>query len=789
MRRSPVITGLGVLSSAGSSIPEFRTHIAAGTCCLSPIRGTDAPSLRSRFAGLLPESEAPRLAPAAGLESLDRFVHIALAAAREALADARVRPAELGPRMGLVLATCSGPMLLIEAHYERILRGTPAITPEQLFAKRYYSGAKALAHALGVQGLSTTVVTACSAGTAAVALAADLVHSGLLDLALAGGSDAFATSTLAGFEGLKATCDARCAPFSKPLGLNLGEGAGFVVVETPESATKRSARIHARVLGSGLSNDAYHCSAPEPAGRGLANAMRRALADAGLEPDHIRYINAHGTGTEANDKAEVRAIRRVFGSRAGHLPVSSTKSMIGHCLGAAGTIEILASVVCAQTGVFPPTANFTGPRDGCDLDCIPDSGRPWESPRVFMSNNSAFGGHNASIILATPESAPESRPAPAPSNPNSPANVAQPIWVTACGLVSPAGLGADAVRAARSSGRSGIAPVSVPGLPPLLAGRVDEAAVDHFDRRLDLRGLDRSSRWAIVAALLAIREARFPQKPSALAELGIFLHLSAGPSWAESEFLTSFLGHHRQIQQLGAFPYIVPSSVAGNVCRALMLAGHNLTLSAGPGAGLLGLVPAVAALRAGHAPALLTGAVDELSDRILADQCLTGLLDEPDATPPGEGAAVLMLEPREHALARGVAPLAELRSIVASTEIQHAASADNSTHALQETIHLALHQAELTPEQIDLVCSDASRARQDAVTAALCPSWKHRCRSSAPCTGRMEGAQILADLHAAWHEDIPTPQNPHHVLAFVSSPQGTNAAAVFKRIENIPPRR
>jgi len=169
--------------------------------------------------------------------------------------------------MGLIFSTCSGPMLLIEAHYERVIRGNPALTEAELFAKRYYSGAQVLARALGIKGLCTTVVTACSAGTAAIALAADLIRCGLLDAALAGGADSFSVSTLAGFDGLKATSEGRCAPFSKPYGLNLGEAAAFAFLETPEAAQQRGARVCAEVLGSGMSNDAYHCSAPEPAGR------------------------------------------------------------------------------------------------------------------------------------------------------------------------------------------------------------------------------------------------------------------------------------------------------------------------------------------------------------------------------------------------------------------------------------------------------------------------------------------------------------------------------------------
>ena len=530
MRRDVVITGLGILSSAGANVAAARAQWIAGTCCLTPIVNPRAARLRARYAGQI-NGFNPAAAGPAELLGHDRHVHLALVAAREALAAAGLQPENYGRRMGLIFSTCSGPMLLIEAHYERIIRGQPQITAAELFAKRYYAGAQVLARTLRVGGLCTTVVTACSASTAAIALAADLIRCGMLDCALAGGADAFSVSTLAGFDGLKATSDGQCAPFSKPSGLNLGEAAAFVVLESSASASQRGAMPQATVLGSGMSNDAHHCSAPEPGGRGLVEAMRRELADAGLSPEDISYLNAHGTGTEANDKAECKAIHKVFGPRAATVPLSSTKSMVGHCLGAAGAVDAIASLVCASAGVLPPTANFAGLRDGCVVDCVPDAGRPWPEPRIFLSNNSAFGGHNTSLALRAENAAGRCAPESG-NNSTAPADEAVRVYLTACGVVSAAGVGVAALEHAWRTGASGLRPVTLPGQMPMPAGRVDVAAVEAADRRLNLRSMDRSSKWATVAARLAIRAAQFPEKPAALAGLGIFLNLAAGPSWA-----------------------------------------------------------------------------------------------------------------------------------------------------------------------------------------------------------------------------------------------------------------
>jgi 3-oxoacyl-[acyl-carrier-protein] synthase II len=333
----------------------------------------------------------------------------------------------------------------------------------------------------------------------------------------------------------------------------------------------------------------------------------------------------------------------------------------------------------------------------------------------------------------------------------------------------------DAVK----NGKRGAKPLSLSGLGSIRAGIVDEAVVESFDRRLDLRHMDHSSRWATVAARLAMREAGFPEKPAALAGLGLFLHLATGPSSAESEFLTSFLSHNHQVSQLVAFPYIVPSSVAGNVCRALRLTGHNLTLSLGPGAGLLGLGPAVAALRNGHAEALLSGAVDELSERILTDNVMAGRWSK-DGPPPGEGAAILLLETLRHATARGVRPLAIIRGMSFATEPPNGARLDSTSKCLEETVREAVTEAGIVPEQAGALCAYGDQARLNQLMTHVCPAWAGRVVAVADHTGLVEGAQPLFDVATALAA-ANTAANAPFILAIVSSQQGVNGAVVFQR--------
>lgn len=729
--------------------------------------------MRARCAGLVGELQPD---PGAEIGKQDRFISLALLAAREALTDARIVPVEWGRRMALVFATCSGPMLTIEKHYERISNGKAEISPGELFAKRLFSGAAILARVFRISGPGTTVVTACSASTAAFGVAADLIRAGWVDCALVGGSDAMASSTLVGFDGLRATCAGECAPFSRPVGLNLGEGAGFLVIEGLDTAQKRGAGIYAEIMGYGLSNDAYHCSSPDPGGRGLATAMDRALVDAGLPPDRITYINAHGTGTEANDKAETKAVHRVMGSSAGQMRMSSTKSMVGHCLGAAGAVEAIASIAGMKSGVYPPTANFSGPREGCTLDYLPDAGRKWNPVGPFMSNNAAFGGHNASIVFAPY------------SDSNQPPDraVGEAIVISACGVVSPIGIGTEAFSGALKAGKAACSSGAAFGLADYRVAAIDEACVASFSHRLDLSNMDRSSRWATIAARLALREGGFPEKPAALADVGYILSLSTGPTGAETELLTSLYRNNFRIQEVVNFPFIVPSSVAGNACRELMIKGHNLTVSGGPGAGLMSLALAVNAIRNGHANAILCGAVDELSERILTDLSTSGEMTPNDPILRGEGSVTLLVETESSARKRGVTPLGVIRGMAFKTEAFRAPESGDGNLAFLTAFREALLDAGTHASAVGAVCGSLGREGRDGVVRALGVTGDAFVDVS-PQTGYLDAANPLLDLCAFLNGASAMGTAANTAVVAMSSPAGSCGAMVVEKLQGARP--
>jgi len=772
VRQRVVITGMGAVCSAGADCNAFAEAVLAGTPSFSAIGRPHLSHFRASHAGIIREFDIRGLVDDPCVHRLDRFVHFAAAAAKEALSRAGIAPSALSRRMGLVFATCSGPMQSIERHYGRILSGDLSLSKEELFSLRYYCGAKSLAHVFGIAGPSATVVTACSASTAAIGFAADLIRLGIIDAALAGGSDTFSETTLAGFDGLKATCEGTCAPFSKPVGLNLGEGAGFFVLENLAHAQGRKAAVLGEVMGFGLSNDAFHCTAPDPSGAGQALSMERALNDAGISPSSIAYINAHGTGTEANDKAETKAIRKVFGERAAAIPVSSTKSIIGHCLGAAGSLEAAAGIMALAKGYYPSTANFSQRRDGCTLDYVPEAGRRVGRSGPMLKNNFAFGGNNASIVV-------NPRFDPAYSPPENGSD--EPVVITGIGIVSAAGLGHAPLIEAAASKKNALGADAYSGAPQVRLGMVPAFAMASVDKRIDVRNMDKSSLYATAAARLALKHAGSPDKLAGRGGVGLFLHLSAGPSWAESEHITSLLKKKFRIDQVAAFPYIVPNSVAGNICKALRLTGHNTTISFGPGAGLMGLGFSMAALRCGHAKALVSLSVDELSERIVTDLRMAGLLSS-GALSWGEGACAIMLETASHAQGRGAKILGKLCSVEYSTETGDCMKPDADTARLDDTIKSALDKAGLAASGIGAVCCNAANPRETAAVGKVVGKKFDSIIDVSPALGFAEASAPLFSLaHALLGSPLRNGHDNKYILVVFSSSHGVNCAAVIQK--------
>jgi len=408
LRKRVVITGLGVISPVGNDKDSFWQALKAGVSGIGPITRFDADEMPTRIAAEVRGFDPGPFLDRKEAKRMDRYSQYAVAAAKMAWQDAGLDMERVDPwRVGVVFATGIGGMETFEAQSRTLLeKGPGRVSPFFVPMMTANMGAGQIAIHLGARGNNFTINTACASGTNAVGEALRVLQRGEAEIVITGGSEASVTPlALAGFGAMKALStrnevpQAASRPFDRQRdGFVLGEGAGVLILETLEHARARGARIYAEVAGYGCTADAYHITAPEPEGEGAARAMALALADGDLRPEDVDYINAHGTSTELNDRIETLAIKKVFGSHAYRLAVSSIKSMIGHLLGAAGAVELVATALTIYEGIIPPTINYEDPDPDCDLDYVPNQARQQEV-RAALSNSFGFGGHNAVVLL------------------------------------------------------------------------------------------------------------------------------------------------------------------------------------------------------------------------------------------------------------------------------------------------------------------------------------------------------------------------------------------------------
>ncbi|HVK66043.1 MAG TPA: beta-ketoacyl-[acyl-carrier-protein] synthase family protein [Polyangium sp.] len=527
------ITGMGAVSALGGSTSALWSAIEEGRDGIRPIERFSTEIFSVSLGGMVP-----------GAGAGDRCVEFATAAAREALAHAGV---QIGPggvagrRVALVLGTSLG------MH----VNGLHLVAAE-------------VSRALGIKGPTLTLSTACSSSTNAIGLGRDLLDAGLCDLAIAGGTDELTPEIFSGFHALGLLCRSKCAPFSEPVGTTLGEGAGFLVLERSDAARARGVRVLATVLGYGLSADAYHPTTPDPTGAGVARALRGALLDAGMEADRIDYFNAHGTGTMANDAAEFRAIEQVFGEHVARLPVSSTKSFLGHAQGAAGVLELIATLCGMAQGKVPPTLHYEKGRPRSPPD--PVAG---DRPRVArveraLCNNSAFGGANAAVIVGKGE--------------HVSAEKTPTEWlVLGASAVGPHGMDLDALGEALAA--------NVP-----LRRRAPAFRIESLIPTADGRGMDPASRYLSAAATLALADAGITLRGAKRDRAGLFVGTTRASTESEREFRDSI--RERGVERLSAtaFTRMVLNASAGTCTKLCALKGPTTTLTTGEGSGLVALI-------------------------------------------------------------------------------------------------------------------------------------------------------------------------------------------------------
>ena len=408
MRSRVVVTGLGAVTPLGNDVPTLWEGLLAGRSGIGPITLFDPSHLEVRIAAEVKDFDPVALFGRRQARRNDRFTLFALEAARQAVDDAGLEfEGEDGWDVGVLIGSAIGGILTLLENYDALQTSGPhRVSPFMVPAMMPNAASATVAITYGLRGPNLCVASACATGSHAIGEAAEMIRRGHAEAMICGGSEAvIAPLSLSAFKNMGAVSTRNDEPerASRPFdagrdGFVMGEGAGALVLESLERARRRGARIYCEVAGYGATADAWHITAPEEAGQGAAGAMERALHDADLAPEEVDYVNAHGTSTLLNDRTETQAIRALFGPHADRLAVSSTKSMVGHLMGAAGAVEAIACVKSLETGWVHPTLNYETPDPECDLDYVPGQARRL-APRVALSNSFGFGGHNGCLVF------------------------------------------------------------------------------------------------------------------------------------------------------------------------------------------------------------------------------------------------------------------------------------------------------------------------------------------------------------------------------------------------------
>ena len=681
-----VVIGMGAFSPLGRNCAEMRQALLDGRDSIARVTHFDA----CRFIGELASSfgdEVPVEMDAYARSWMDRATLLTVEAYREAIRQAGTDPRDFDPqRVGVCLGSSHSGLVRTEEVAQHIIRKQWERVRPRIVAATLVSHCTSIIKRMsGARGRVMTISSACASSNSALGIGADLIRRGELDLVVAGGSDTVSLSVMAGFNALRVISHDKTAPFSNPAGLNLGEGAGIVVLKRRDLEMPGSGPPLAEILGYGLSGDAWHATAPDPDGVGCEQAMTAALEDGGLTAADIDYVNAHGTGTEANDAAESRSVRRLFGDTT---PVSSTKSFFGHTLGASGVLELIASLLLAGDGVVPHGLRMDAVREGCaQLDYVrnvPRKGRPG----VIMVNNFGFGGNNSSLIVR----AGRSRVSRQPNLRRSDSVVA-----TGIGVMSAAGAGVARFRRALETGNalarkdpeSGIDAAYCPG------PSFSDPGLRRFARGAP------ATRFAVVAlgeALGADRAVYDHDPRSGLVGGVIFSAQKPMEKYMESVFADPALAnaHH--------FPMTTMNAMGSACSLAFGITGYTTTVCGAAA----GLAYAADLARDGRQDRVAMVSADELSPRLLKVYQCAGVVRgaaerrRGRANALGEFAAAVTLERASSARARGARPMARLAGWAHFQDpIDLSVARDGS--ALRRAIEAAHRMAGITASQVGLV--------------------------------------------------------------------------------------
>jgi len=680
-----VVTGLGLINAIGNDVNECWTNALAGKTGIDVVKSVNADEC---YANLGAEVECADLDK---YKDVDRATKLCLKASEEAFADAAIDISkEDSSRFGVVMGSCVGGVVSIENY---VVNGQ---NTEDIRKMAISSIANHVANRVGAGGVITNVGNACAAGTIPIAYACELIRAGVADMFIVGGADAFASVPFAGFTALHALSEQPCSPFNHCNGITLGEGAGAIVVESYEHAQKRNAKIYCDVLAAGISSDAHHITAPREDGVGQMYAIRTAIAKSGVDAKEIGYVNAHGTGTGKNDNAEFLSLHTIFDETNDNLSVSSTKSMVGHCLGAAGAIEAVYAIKALTENKIPPTIGYSDEdlavlaEKAGKIDFMPNTMKEKELNYV-MSNSFAFGGSNASIIFGK-------QPGDVKETEND-----APVYITGFGIVSPIGNGTENYIEKVNSGAA-ITETSV-------KANVDKADFDKYDVKMAFyRKLDKFSLMQVISGLEALSSAGIEIEEDKAEDYGMIIGTGDGPITTVYQFQEHITENGTKAGSAFNFPNTVYNAAGGYLSIKTNMRGYNVTVTNGAQSGMTSLCYAFNELRQNHAKFMLATGTDENSEVMEKLYGQLGLVAKGEAKLYGntgmalsDGSTTIALEGAEFANARGAKKYAEVAGYGMSHAITEYGVLAGTESSLEAAIASALKMAGIDAAKIDAV--------------------------------------------------------------------------------------
>lgn len=758
MQRRVVITGYGVINALGKNKTEVEERLFAGEIGLSDKTFSSKSGDISGTVGAVRElSEVDEFFEKEQVP-YDRCAQLALMAAQECLEQAKIDlSGEDIYRRGVAIGTSLGGMLSGQKFHRQWLNdGIDKADKDLLVLYPLHAIVDVISKKYGFKGVKTVISTACAASGNIVGYGSDMIRNGKHDIILAGGVDPLSSFSFAGFNALKALDPERCKPYSNSHGINLGEGGAFVLLEEYDHAVARGATIYAEVIGYGLSADAYHPTAPDLGGGGASRAMLAAIASSGISVDDISYVNGHGTGTSANDTAEKLAFKTVFKERVPDVALSSIKGAIGHCLGAAGIEECVASVMAINNHQLPPTVNFDENIDCAPFNLVPNRAQERDS-KVILSNSFAFGGNNCCLALARPDverKVSEYQP--------------RSVVITGAGCCGVGGINVASLWETFDTQKNCIGDFASDECACNQSGVMPNIEWKKFIPGKFIRRIDEITKLTMTAGKQALDDSRIRVTRDNMERIGVIYATGTGP-------LTTIVSIDKTIVQQGIsaislseFPNSVINAAPGNFCIANMLKGPTSTISNGVSSFLLAFNYANELLCNGAADAIVVISADECNEQLIIGNDKLDLLSRTKFSPLTEqtdgmvlspGAVSVVLETEEHARQRNARIYARVKGLSTASDNAGMATVSAGGEELAHCVANAVAESQL--QHIDLyvntamgirACDDADinsivKLREQGVLAG-----DTKCSTVAPLLGIASGTDggygLLSILYA-----------------------------------------